>query len=172
MILHEFKESLKSADQNLDIPHIFCGDFNIEPQFPAYKLLSSGRLDKDDLEKLETTDYIKYYESIWIPPPETNKISEKEKAILCHLNKYFVNPLKTVKSSYKTVLGREPEVTNHEGGKNYWILDYLWYSSDSLCPTCVLDVVPLSLVKSVVGLPNEFFPSDHLSLKASYHFVN
>lgn len=73
-ILHEFKESLKADDQSLDTSHIFCGDFNVEPQFPAYKVLSTGRLGKDDLEKLETTDYIKYYDSSRITPPKTNKV--------------------------------------------------------------------------------------------------
>ena len=40
--------------------HILCGDFNIEPQFPAYQLLREGRLDDKEMRTLKGVDYIRW----------------------------------------------------------------------------------------------------------------
>ena len=66
--------------------------------------------------------------------------------------------------------GKEPEISNHEGNGDFWSLDYIWFSSDSLQPLSVLSVAPKSDIDPYGGLPNESFPSDHLSLKATFRF--
>lgn len=84
-ILHEFKESLKAVFPSLqNVPHIFCGDFNIEPHFAAYKVLKCGELDEDDLKTLKTTDYIKYLEDEDCSGkrPATNEVKQRFKMFL------------------------------------------------------------------------------------------
>ena len=40
--------------------HILCGDFNIEPHFPAYPLLKEGRLSEKEMEVLKSVEYIRW----------------------------------------------------------------------------------------------------------------
>ena len=61
-------------------------------------------------------------------------------------------------------------MTNHEGPGNAVTLDYIWFSSDTMNVTAVLETVGESAITPYVGLPNKAFPSDHLSLKAYFQF--
>ena len=49
------------------VSHILCGDFNIEPQFPAYQLLKEGRLNDKDMKTLKGVDYVKFSPDIEQP---------------------------------------------------------------------------------------------------------
>ena len=49
-------------------------------------------------------------------------------------------------------------------------LDYIWYSSDILQVNAVLEMVEEEVIMPLKACPNEFFPSDHLSLKAYFQF--
>jgi len=42
------------------VSHILCGDFNIEPQFPAYQLVREGRLNDEEMKTLKGVDYIRF----------------------------------------------------------------------------------------------------------------
>lgn len=61
--LHAFVESLPSSDTD-EVSYVLCGDFNIEPDFPAYKILSEGGLKDADAEMIQDVKYIK-----WVPAP-------------------------------------------------------------------------------------------------------
>jgi len=58
-------------------------------------------------------------------------------------------------------------VTSCFGGDEHAV-DYIWYSSVSLDVLGVLKVVDQQLIES--GLPTAVFPSDHVSVKASFAF--
>ena len=49
------------------VSHILCGDFNIEPHFPAYQLLREGRLNDKEIRTLKSVDYIRF--SPAVEPP-------------------------------------------------------------------------------------------------------
>lgn len=42
------------------VSHILCGDFNIEPQFPAYQLVKEGGLSEKEMRALKGVDYIRF----------------------------------------------------------------------------------------------------------------
>ena len=56
--LEDFVLSVSSGDDV--VPHVLCGDFNIEPHFPAYRMLSNGCLSEEDKERLKRFDYIRW----------------------------------------------------------------------------------------------------------------
>jgi len=62
--------------------------------------------------------------------------------------------------------GSEPVTSCH--GDELSMLDYIWFSSVSLNVLGVLKVVDSHLMES--GLPSATFPSDHVSIKASFAF--
>lgn len=51
-------------------------------------------------------------------------------------------------------------------------LDYIWFSSDLLRANAVLEIVDEELIKPFCACPNMHFPSDHLSLKAVFQFID
>ena len=61
-------------------------------------------------------------------------------------------------------------MTNHEGPGEAYTLDYIWFSSDTLKATAVLETVPETAIAPYIGMPNDAFSSDHLSLKAHFKF--
>lgn len=75
----------------------------------------------------------------------------------------------SLKSSYFEVQGKEPSFTNYTG-EFIGTLDYIWYTSDRVEVCSVLEHVSESIIKPHIGNPNFQFPSDHLSLKATFHF--
>ena len=57
--LNDMVKSLKSqlGEQGT---YILCGDFNIEPQSPAYQLLQEGELTNKEMIRLKGVDYIRW----------------------------------------------------------------------------------------------------------------
>jgi len=49
-------------------------------------------------------------------------------------------------------------------------VDYVFYSSSSLDAVGVLEVATAERMKETGGIPNVYFPSDHLSIKAMLAF--
>ena len=49
------------------VSQILCGDFNIEPHFPAYQLLKEGRLSEKEMEALKSVEYIRWAADIEQP---------------------------------------------------------------------------------------------------------
>ena len=50
--LEDLVASFESRGEH--VSHILCGDFNIEPRFPAYQLLKGGRLSEKEMEALKS----------------------------------------------------------------------------------------------------------------------
>ncbi|KAK7492018.1 hypothetical protein BaRGS_00016682 [Batillaria attramentaria] len=61
--------------------------------------------------------------------------------------------------------GEEPAVTCFTD--RTWILDYVFFSSQTLQAMGVLQVVDKDVIQQTGGLPSKSFPSDHLPLKAN-----
>ena len=129
-----------------------CGDFNIEPTTPTYKLLTQGKCSINP----------------WEGSFKTLKTNEGEKPLYEIFGDQFYHNIEDLKSSYNTVLGKEPNYTNYT--KTYTgCLDYIYYTCSLLEPTLVLDL-PDEL--ELTGFcPNKNYPSDHLSLKTTFVFI-
>lgn len=68
MVTNALGDMVKSLEsQGEQVAHILCGDFNIEPQFPAYKLLEEGKLTDKELSRLYGVDYIRWSPDIEAP---------------------------------------------------------------------------------------------------------
>lgn len=163
--LNDMVKSLKSqlGEQGT---YILCGDFNIEPQSPAYQLLQEGELTNKEMIRLKGVDYIR-----WGPDsPAPSQLLPDQASLLNRTKEQICNPLKNLQSAYKSVVGAEPQFTNHEGPGSVWTLDYIWFDSTNLQATAALETVTSAMVTPYTGLPNEFFSSDHLSLKAYFKF--
>jgi mRNA deadenylase 3'-5' endonuclease subunit Ccr4 len=64
----------------------------------------------------------------------------------------------------------EPAYTDFTSGFQ-GCLDYIWFSAPGLKVEAVLDMPAHELVTLETALPNSFFPSDHLQLKAQFSFL-
>ena len=70
--LHSFIASIKTEVNSGSFRHIFSGDFNSEPSFPVYHLLSEGKLTEKQWSKLRTVDYIRWPSAVAKPPHEVS----------------------------------------------------------------------------------------------------
>ena len=57
--------------------YVLCGDFNIEPHYPAYELLNEGKLNDDEFSKLQTVDYLGFPAVAERPKQVFNKLELK-----------------------------------------------------------------------------------------------
>ena len=73
----------------------------------------------------------------------------------------------TLKSSYDG----EMKFTNHTPTYT-GVLDYIWYSSNSLRVQKLLAGIDENYISKIPGFPNEHFPSDHVALKAEFAVVS
>lgn len=146
---------------------VFCGDFNLEPGFPAYEMLRYGQLSDQGHSRLKGVDYIRWDPTTTSP---LEKLPAQEITALDKLKKHLVHSLETLKSGYHSVMGKEPAFTSFTGTTPY-TLDYIWYTENSLKVTSVVNVPNVDLITQEGGIPCQFFPSDHLSLKAFFQFV-
>ncbi len=146
------------------LPLLVCGDFNSTPDSAVYQLLSSGSLPHDHPElNGETT---------------TSKTAGEAKKKYQYGNfsrDGMAHPF-SLKSSYSNleVTGQEVPFTNYTPGFT-GVLDYIWYSKNSLENVAVLggwDGMRRGddggLMDGVPGWPNWWFPSDHLSLLSEF----
>ena len=61
IVTHALSDMVSSLEtEGNQVTHILCGDFNIEPQFPAYQLLKEGRLTDKEMRTLGGVDYIRW----------------------------------------------------------------------------------------------------------------
>jgi len=158
--------SLRSRAKH--VVYILCGDFNIDPHYPAYHLLKDGQLSEKQFSILQTVDYLRFPADIEKPP----QVPAEQISLLNKLKKHLHNPLKTTQSAYKVAMGSEPECTGFEDDAScVWTLDYIWFDSENLKVTAVLETLPESAIAAYGGFPNECFSSDHFSLKANFKIV-
>jgi CCR4-NOT transcription complex subunit 6 len=121
------------------IPMIVCGDFNSGKDSAVYDLLSNGNLGSKH-EDLGDRNYGKFSEAGMSHP--------------------F-----TLKSAYSSI--GELSFTNYTPGFTD-VLDWIWYSSNSLRVSGLLGDVDKEYLQRVPGFPNFHFPSDHLALMAEF----
>ena len=121
------------------IPLIICGDFNSGKDSAVYNLLCNGNLGSKH-EDLGDRNYGTFSE-----------------AGISH-------PF-TLRSAYSSV--GELSFTNYTPGFTD-VVDYIWYSSNSLRVSGLLGDVDMEYLQRVPGCPNFHFPSDHLALMAEF----
>ncbi|KAI9207102.1 Endonuclease/exonuclease/phosphatase [Polychytrium aggregatum] len=128
------------AGQQSPLPLILCGDFNSMPDSGVYEYLSSGQLSHDH-EDFGTYTYLPYTAD-------------------------GLNHKLLLKSAYAPI-ENELEFTNYTPGFK-GVIDYIWYSSNTLTVTGLLGGVDREYVtKQAVGFPNSYHPSDHIPLVVS-----
>ncbi|RHZ74712.1 Glucose-repressible alcohol dehydrogenase transcriptional effector [Aspergillus turcosus] len=121
------------------IPLLMCGDLNSAPGSAAYNLIAHGRLDEEH--------------------------PDLEKRLYGNLSKVgMTHPFK-LKSAYGAI-GELPFTNYTPDFKD--ILDYIWYSSNSLHVSALLGEVDKDYLQRVPGFPNYHFPSDHIALFAEF----
>ena len=135
------------------LPKVFCGDFNSRPDSAVYKLVTTGRLHPGQ-----------------VPPLPANA----DRAVIPPYAEYSHSL--DLSSSYSTMLGSEPEITNVHGPdgddpmpKFADTLDYVFTSG--LAVASVLRVPALVECMRERGLPDSHQPSDHLPLAAALTFT-
>ena len=137
-----------------DSTYIMAGDFNSRQNMAPYYLLLNGSLSESHKKELTAV--------------ATAKLDDKSLFEL--LEDSYQHSSADLASSYLTVKGTEPDLTNYDDydGKHPadWCLDYIWYTSNTLEANCVLDTIGTPSSR----IPNEVFPSDHLSLKTTFSF--
>jgi len=144
LLIEEIERLAKEYNNgSLDIPIILAGDFNSIPTSAVYQLLSTGRVEKNHPD-FQGFDY-GYYTN--------NGLSHNL----------------SLKSTYSTVLGKEPDYTNFTG--NFvGVLDYIWYTENLLTTKKVLKPLLTDIVRSHNGaLPNPWICSDHIPILAEIH---
>lgn len=166
----------KNGDSYL--PHIIAGDFNQQPESPGYQILLRGDPSKEALDELKRHRHIADDAK---PEVEANseglqkKDGDPAKIGLFHLlgADYFRHFSDGLKSAYLEGLkGNEPRVTciDLEQDNSKQTLDYIWYSDPSLTLESVVDVPSEAQIDAEVAFPSQTFPSDHLSLCATFRF--
>jgi len=122
------------------IPMVMCGDFNSVIDSAVYTLLSTKEV-LGDHQDLGQYDY-------------------------GHYSKHGLKHSMELQSSYHTVCGQEPPFTNYTGDF-IGVLDYIWYTEDSLSAEQVIQTFSEEVVLSHNGaLPNPYVCSDHVYLCA------
>ncbi|KKK15148.1 hypothetical protein P175DRAFT_0465470 [Aspergillus ochraceoroseus IBT 24754] len=121
------------------IPLFMCGDFNSSPGSGAYNLIANGRL------------------------PEEHP--DLEKRLYGNLSRVGMSHPFKLKSAYSSI--GEMSFTNYTPDFSD-ILDYIWYSSNSLHVSAILGEVDRDYLRRVPGFPNYHFPSDHVALFAEF----
>lgn len=65
--------------------------------------------------------------------------------------------------------GKEPKLTSYHTSMKAAV-DYVFFSSNCLDNVGVLALPPEGAITQTGGIPNEIFPSDHVSIKAVFSF--
>lgn len=121
------------------IPMVLCGDFNSVPDSGVYSFLANGNVPSDHPD------------------------------FMSHIyGKFTSDGLKhsmNLKSAYAGV-GELP-LTNYTPSFQ-GVIDYIWYTTNSLNVTALLGEVDQSYLSKVVGFPNAHFPSDHICILSEF----
>lgn len=141
MLLEQLTTITSPKSKWYKIPMVVCGDFNSAVDSGPYELLSTGATNdmKSKHSDLHPYNYGSY---------STHGIK---------------HPLQ-LSSAYAAI--GEPPFTNYTGDF-VGVLDYLWFSHDTLAVSKVLQPVDEETVKAT-RLPNAYMNSDHISLLSEF----
>ncbi|KAI9492340.1 Endonuclease/exonuclease/phosphatase [Zychaea mexicana] len=122
-----------ATKSSVSIPTVICGDFNSTPDSGVYELLAKGSV-KQNHSDFGSHVYGKY----------------TTEGLKHHLS----SPLK---SAYASI--GELSFTNYTP-RFRGVLDYIWYTTDTLDTVSVLGPIDQDYLDKVVGFPNPHFPSE------------
>ncbi|KAI8367884.1 Endonuclease/exonuclease/phosphatase [Choanephora cucurbitarum] len=123
------------------LPTVICGDFNSVPDSGVYEFFSKGAIQQDH-DDFGDHSYGTY---------TTEGLS---------------HPL-SLKSSYSH-MGELPFTNYTPGFKG--VLDYAWYTTNTLDVISLLGPIDTDYLSKVVGLPNAHFPSDHIAIMSELKY--
>jgi CCR4-NOT transcription complex subunit 6 len=129
----------QSYDSGTQIPLVICGDFNSTMDSGVYDLITQGSLSNSHVD-LGTQNYGDF-------------------------TKKGMNHPFSLKSAYSNI--RDWPWTNYVPHFRE-VIDYIWYSTNTLQCTGLLGRVDPEYMRKVPGFPNWHFPSDHLALLAEF----
>ncbi|XP_077994983.1 uncharacterized protein LOC144448582 [Glandiceps talaboti] len=154
--INELSGNICSEDEAF----FLCGDFNQYPNMPGYHVIQNGVLNETEKEELRR-----------YPKVNLNSVTMQEISLVDIVPKCFGHSVDNFKSSYKEILGHEPNSCFCEDTQFIGALDYICYDSNTLYCQGVLDVVSDEVAQSLKYCPNPVFPSDHFLLRAKLSFL-
>jgi len=178
-----------SDGDNVPPPSILCGDFNSSPTSALHQYITTGFLNVHSTHRSDVSGQIACSrKSVTIPADEEPQVVLKRRHIKPwkteeieiatgrsqqggdgqHGDSGSMSHPMSIKSSYAKVMGEEPAFsTAHD--KYVGTVDYIFYTDGdesakwNIRPVQVLAPPPLHKILPK-GLPNGFWPSDHISL--------
>jgi CCR4-NOT transcription complex subunit 6 len=128
---------------NTDIPLFVCGDYNSTAESSVYQLLSQGRVAANHPE---------------LGPYQYGTLTRDG----------IQHPF-SLRSSYVHLNGTPNELkfTNYVPGFAE-VIDYIWYSTNTLDVVSVLGPPDPTYLKRVPGFPHYHFPADHIQIMAEF----
>ncbi|KAJ3328231.1 Glucose-repressible alcohol dehydrogenase transcriptional effector [Blyttiomyces sp. JEL0837] len=138
---YALQQSRAGSGNKGTLPIILCGDFNSLPNSGVYEYLSKGSVPQDH------EDFSTYKYGPYTSEGMSHKLSLK--SAYSHIDELdFTNFTPTFKG----------------------VIDYVWYSMQTLSITGLLANVEKEYVARTVGFPNAHHPSDHIPIVVSFRF--
>ena len=134
----------QSYDSGSQIPRVMMGDFKSGFGSAVYNLITQRKLEAEHQDLLGYN--YDYFTKTGMEHPFT---------------------LKSAYGETKETIRQMLQFTNYTPGFTD-VLDYIWYSSNTLRVTGLLGKVDEDYLSKVPGFPNIHFPSDHLALVAEF----
>ncbi|CAG8480962.1 1422_t:CDS:2 [Funneliformis mosseae] len=131
--------SLYNYSSPQKISTIICGDFNSTPDSGVYEFLTRGSIRQDH------NDFGNHIYGSYTSDGLSHKLS--------------------LKSSYSNI--EELPFTNFTPSFT-GVIDYIWYSTNTLSVTGLLGGIDKEYLSKMVGFPNAHFPSDHVVILAEF----
>ncbi|KAK6197652.1 hypothetical protein LQW54_010697 [Pestalotiopsis sp. IQ-011] len=130
---------------NIDIPLLVCGDYNSIDDSSVYELLDRGRVAPDHADLVGHS--------------------------YGNFTRDGISHPFSLRSAYAHVRNTPDNLTftNYVPTFN-GVIDYIWYSTNSLEATELLGPPDYNYLKRVPGFPNYHFPSDHIQIMADFVF--
>ncbi|KAF8893561.1 Endonuclease/exonuclease/phosphatase [Infundibulicybe gibba] len=123
------------------IPLIICGDFNSVPESGVYEFLSMGTLPANH------ADFMSHMYGRYTSEGLRHRLG--------------------LKSAYAAPGAGDLPLTNYTPSYQ-GVLDYIWYSANTVSVNAVLGGVDKGYLEKVVGFPNAHFPSDHVCIISEF----
>ena len=123
----------------MQIPTLVCGDFNSTPDSGVYEFMSKGSAPGNH------EDFMNHIYGTYTSEGLKHNYA--------------------MRSAYGNV-GELPFTNLTPGFQG--VIDYIWYTSNTLAASCLLGEVDRTYLSRVVGFPNAHFPSDHVCILAEF----